>query len=97
MPALGNSEDVAKDHYLQIRDAHFEQAVAEPSVPAATVTKAAQNPAQQPAALGCEGAQAVTSSADNPRDFSGLRNDATPCDRRGLVQMGAEGFEPSKA
>src|SRR5437762_3805042 len=42
---LGNSRAVAQDHYLQVTDAHFEHAAAEPKL---DQEQAAQNPAQQP-------------------------------------------------
>ena len=46
---IGNTEKVAKDHYLQITDADFAKAIAEPDIaPGNPVTSAAQNPAQQP-------------------------------------------------
>jgi hypothetical protein len=40
---LGNSRAVAQDHYLQVTDAHFAQAIAEPPK---RPEEAAQNPAQ---------------------------------------------------
>jgi len=38
---IGNSQKVAQEHYLQVRDEHFEQA-----------SEAARNPAQSPAGSG---------------------------------------------
>ena len=43
---IGNSRAIAQEHYLQVTDAHFTEAIKEPS------TSAAQNPAQQPAEMG---------------------------------------------
>ena len=45
---LGNTEDVAKAHYLQVTEAHFIKALQDPHPPA---KGAAQNPAQHPAEL----------------------------------------------
>ncbi len=46
---IGNTEKVAKDHYLQITDADFAKAIAEPATALGTpANSAAQNPAQQP-------------------------------------------------
>lgn len=41
---LGNSEDIAKRHYLQVRDADYERAITPPA------GKAVQNPVQTPSA-----------------------------------------------
>lgn len=43
---LGNSRAVAQEHYLQVTDAHFEQAVADPKEAKGGNGKAAQNQAQ---------------------------------------------------
>src|SRR5438046_9388898 len=68
---LGNSRAVAQDHYLQVTDAHFVQAVKEPS------EKAAQNPAQQVANPTRTG-QSATTGAKKNRPV--LPSDSSPCD-----------------
>jgi integrase len=63
---LGNTEDVARDHYLQVTDSHFERA-------AKVEEKAAQNPAQYDAELACTASQ-------NGGDTSNLPGDSAPCE-----------------
>ena len=58
---LGNTEGVAKDHYLQVTDSHFAQAVQDAPTGSA---EAAQNAAQQPATSTCGEAQAVAAPLD---------------------------------
>src|SRR5688572_10153581 len=50
---LGNTRDTATQHYLQVTDAHFDQVIAD-----GAAAKAAQNPAQQPAAPSSNESQA---------------------------------------
>ncbi len=51
---IGNSKAVAREHYLQVRDADYERAIQAPT----EAEKPAQNPAQQPAAERCDALQA---------------------------------------
>jgi hypothetical protein len=46
---IGNTERVAQNHYLQVTDAHFAKAVAEPLKNQPIGSSAAQNPAQSEA------------------------------------------------
>jgi len=46
---IGNSRAIAQEHYLQVTDAHFAQAIAEPVKEQTPASSAAQNPAQYPA------------------------------------------------
>jgi integrase len=55
---IGNSEAVAKKHYLQVTDEHFEKAV--------------QNPVQQPAVLPCNGSQADSTRHEKTPVLQGL-------------------------
>jgi hypothetical protein len=85
---LGNSRAVAQDHYLQVTDALFKEAVAELVTPP---EQAAQNPAQS---------AAVTTRKD--RDFTEATNedrpdlpgDTSPCDYLHSTQVTPTGFEP---
>ena len=61
---LGNSRAVAQDHYLQVTDAHFAQAVAEP---AKRPDQAAHNPAQS-----------ATVTTGNEQDRSQTKNENRP-------------------
>lgn len=78
---LGNSEDVAREHYLQVTDAHFERA-------ASAVTegeeKAVQNPVQQPTATRCNAVQLASAEPLKTREKRGLPN----------RKADGEGFEP---
>lgn len=72
---IGNSTEIARKHYLQVTDAHWEKA-----------TKAQQNPQQQAAASACNGLQSPSAdSAENSaygaEDLvcSGLPSDAEDC------------------
>src|SRR5437762_13070482 len=68
---LGNSRAVAQDHYLQVTDAHFAQAVKEPA------EKAAQNQAQQPATpTRTEQSASVSTNENRPV----LPGDSSSCD-----------------
>jgi hypothetical protein len=99
--ALGNSKDVGKDHYLQVTQDHFARAAKGDLSSRADAIKAAQKTALQPAEEAGGTSRDVTDAEEGDdatdRHCSDLRNDATPCNRRGLIGMGAEGFEPSKA
>jgi len=55
---IGSSEAVAKDHYLQVTDAHFERA-----------TSAAQNPAQSGGGTGRYGAESGFGRCAKSLDF----------------------------
>jgi integrase len=63
---LGNTEDVARDHYLQVTDSHFERA-------AKAEEKAAQNPAQCASEL----PRTTSQDAQATREF---RSDSAPCE-----------------
>ena len=70
---IGNSRAVAQEHYLQVTDAHFAQAIQDPA------NEAAQNPKPEN-----ENRPDLPSDSDASRY---LPND----------QVGAVGFEPTKA
>jgi hypothetical protein len=62
---LGNSEEVAKKHYLQVTQAHVEKALAGSlySGTASIENSALHNPVQQPAALTCNVLQTDSKSS----------------------------------
>lgn len=82
---LGNSPDVARKHYLQVRDSDFERAAADPAA-----EKAAQNPAQHTAADARNAPhQPPGTNANTPV----LQGYATVCDgvqTEGLSPLGLE-------
>jgi integrase len=82
---LGNTEDVALDHYLQVTDAHFERAIADDG-------KAAHKAAQQPAENGEDPSQPAPDKNENPPVFPG---DSVPCESSQDVRMTPAGFEPA--
>ena len=77
---IGNSKPVALEHYLQVTDDHFRQAIRSGS-------EAAQNAAQYPHVLGGSGQQSHKETPVIPEEYEGLR-DCTP------VQVGDTGLEP---
>lgn len=80
---IGNSEQIAINHYLMVTDDHFEKAVA---------GKAAQNPAQKDPVSPSTTPNAFSPETKNPPSFPG---DSTSC---GMVQetnMTLTGFEES--
>jgi len=77
---IGNSQPVAAKHYLQVTEEHFR--------------KAAQNPAQYPAALERIGLQEEIGD-DGELAFCGpLRNNAAPCEHTEPLGIPPRGFEP---
>ena len=66
---LGNTEDVAKAHYLQVTDAHFAKALQEPEVSPAS---AAQNPAQYGAVTGGIGEKGKGPETKEPPELPGV-------------------------
>ena len=81
---LGNSEIVARAHYLQVRDAHFEQANGR-------ADGAAQNQAQQPHARPRMVLRRPTATHAKPPDFP---VEARPCGSVQDPNMTPTGFEP---
>ena len=80
---LGHSPLIAAQHYLQVRDAHFECA--------AGLGEAAANPATHARTRGAKRAQATSPA---PRDSRELVEVGTVCDAVETARMGGEGFEP---
>jgi hypothetical protein len=78
---IGNSRPVARKHYLQVTDEHFEQATRQSNLP-----EAAQNPAQQDAAEPCKVSHPVSEYAK----FGSKRDNAKGCE----VKVGDTGLEP---
>ncbi|QOV92331.1 tyrosine-type recombinase/integrase [Humisphaera borealis] len=83
---LGNSEDVAKDHYLQVTDQHYERA-------AQMTEPGAQKPAQP-------GRESTGNTSQNawPQNAktAGVPAVATECESSHSVRMASEGLEPSR-
>jgi integrase len=84
---IGNSKAVAREHYLQVTDEHFEQAAKIFTGNTKGLEKATQNPTQQDAALPRNTPIAVGKTAF----FDVKRDPATPCE----CQMGRVGIEPT--
>ena len=82
---IGNSEDVAFDHYLQVTDAHFEKA-------ARGESKAAQKAAQQPAEGVGSREQKPEGENKNPPALPG---DSRSCRSSQDVKVTPAGFEPA--
>ncbi len=80
---LGSSRVVAREHYLQVTDNHFQEA--------AGITKAAQNPAQQPRATNCDELQTGGRMADNNADLQPVAADSNFSQEE---RMGGRGLEP---
>jgi integrase len=68
---IGNSRAVAQEHYLQVTDAHFAHAVAEPLNEQASASSAAQNQAQYPAESTRTERETVGAGTQNHSDFPG--------------------------
>ena len=85
---LGNSRAVAQDHYLQVTDAHFAQAVAEPQN---RPEQAAHNPAQSTAVSYGNDQDAIhASNEDRPE----LPSDTSSSRCLHDMQVTPTGFEP---
>jgi len=85
---IGNSKAVARKHYLQVTEEHFERAAGiSLGNEEAGTNEAAQNAAQQNAALPCKASHTV----GQPAKFDTKRDFATQCDRI----MGDTGIEPA--
>jgi len=82
---LGNSRAVAQEHYLQVTDAHFTQASAEPA------KKAAQNPAQYTADLTRKGKKTLGPEMQKRPDLPSDSADYVPVRKQGMTPTG---FEP---
>ena len=83
---IGNSEAVARDHYLQVRDEHFADA-------ARGGEQAAQNPAQQAAET--RGNERKDESGELPETLD-VPSLAATCSTVHNFRLGAPGFEPGK-
>jgi integrase len=85
---LGNSRAIAQDHYLQVTDGHFTQAVAEPQN---RPEQAAQNPAQSVSVTA--GNDRKDAQAEN-RDRPDLPGDSDACRYLHGMKVTPTGFEP---
>lgn len=83
---IGNSERVAEQHYLQITDEHFAQALAD----GGGGEKAAQNPAQQTAEITCNDRKATGGDARKSPDLRDIAKSCTPLHRGGMASVGLE-------
>lgn len=80
---MGNTEPVAVKHYLQVTDEHYRLAV-----------EAVQNPVQHTPVSHSTASHDAPAESVDPLVFSGMRDDAKPCDDCSFVKVGPEGFEP---
>ena len=85
---LGNSRAVVQDHYLQVTDAHFAQAVTDP---ANRPAQAAQNPAQSAAVTTGNGQDSLQARNENRPDLPG---DTSSCRYLHNMPVTPTGFEP---
>lgn len=88
---IGNSQAVAKKHYLQVTDDHFEQAVTSVVHHAANPV---QNPVQQLHEMPCKVPQGENAQGDETLIFSGILDVATACESVNNRQVGGTGLEP---
>ena len=77
---VGNSERVAREHYLQVTDRHYESTL--------------QKAVQQPAARSCTGSQRESETRENSGNCETMRKEATRCVDTEPHKMGVHGFEP---
>ncbi len=82
---LGNSEQVAMRHYLQVTDEHFARAMG---------GTAMQNPRQQATASACTESHDVSDSEQEPAFCGTVQDNATPCESTEPRRMGPGGLEP---
>jgi hypothetical protein len=82
---IGNTRAVAQDHYLQVTDAHFAHAVAEPAA------EAAQNPAQSASETVGNGRKSESDGDENGSEFP---MDSEPCGAMQEFEIAATGLEP---
>jgi hypothetical protein len=66
---IGNTEAVAQEHYLQVKDAHFAHAIRGPQT--GVDSDAAQNPAQYPAVSSFPEQETVGAEKQNRPDLPG--------------------------
>ncbi len=85
---LGNSEKVARKHYLQVTDNHFEQALQNP------MHGALQNAVQQPAAIERNGAHEGDGESESLASCGVMRSVAPDCDSPQEVGVTPTGLEP---
>lgn len=84
---IGNSESVARKHYLMLTEDHFQRAAWKDE-------KAAQNPAQQSAAEGCTAPQSDMPFGAEPAICGALRIKTAPCETHGAASIPPRGVEP---
>ena len=89
---IGNSLQVARKHYLQVTDEHYERAARGES-PVSTHS-ALQNALQQRAATPRTAMHDESDESRNSRTCQALRDDATHCKTNNLEPMGDTGLEP---
>lgn len=88
---IGNSEAVARKHYLQLTDDHFAKAVGEVPKTAPPLPSAVQNPVQQNAELARTAPHAEMAEKAQPPFFPGF---AELCDIVHKCILPLRGFEP---
>lgn len=82
---IGNTQAVAKEHYLRVTDADYDRATSGPN-------RAAQNPAQYPPGSGRKGPYQATGGNEKTPGLPGV---PTPYDAVRCTSVGAAGFEPA--
>ena len=89
---IGNSQAVAKKHYLQVTEDHLAKAARQPDQEAAQ--KQAQQPAAEPRSATQMGGGEAGDKTVSDLSCKGLQDNATPCDDEQAVEMGDTGLEP---
>ncbi len=84
---LGNSEAIARKHYFQTTEEHFQRAIS-------GQFEAKQNPKQYLSAKGCTGPQAARPESENNGFCGVLRYGATLRTEQSSTPADGEGFEP---
>ena len=82
---LGNSPDIAREHYLQVTDEHFKRA-------AGTGTRGAESALQNPVQFGAETSRDASQQNRQPLAIAEGREGLRYCT---TVQADGEGFEPT--
>ncbi len=76
---VGNSERVAREHYLQVTDDHYESAL--------------QKAVQQPAAESRTDSHGESETVEKSGNCESMQGEATPCIDTEPLQVGVHGFE----
>ena len=88
---IGNSESIARKHYLMLTEDHYHKAAWGEEK---TAQKAARFPAQQPAVRWCNNSQGKNVESAEPAICGAFRNKTAPCDNKEPESIPPRGVEP---